>query len=307
MSDGCISPGESSTIGVVQIALYLVLGGVGVCLVLGVGVAAKSFWNERADYVRTPPAAISRHPERTGIEGLAEISFSSADGRRVAGWYAPSRNRAAVILVHGTGAERSSLLFETGFLSQAGFGVLALDLPGQGASEGRTRWGVPERHAISATVDWLRARGEVDPQRVGGFGISMGAYVLTQAAVLDQRLRAVALVSSPNEVVEHNWLATAKWGLLTQVPCYLALRAYGQSLDLPPKRVIGSIAPRAVLIVGGDLDPLVPAFMARQLFSAAGSPKELWLVPRAHHADFAQIVGPEYRKRLTGFFERALL
>lgn len=290
-----------------HIALYLMVAGAGAGLVLCVGVAAKSFWSERADYVRTPPAAISRHPERTGIEGLAEISFSSADGRRVAGWYAPSSNRAAIILVHGTGAERSSLLFETGFLAQAGFGVLALDLPGQGASEGRTRWGVPERHAISAAVDWLRARGEVDPERIGGFGFSMGAYVLTQAAVLDQRLRAVALVSSPNEVVEHNWLATAKWGLLTQVPCYLALRAYGQSLDIPPKNVIGSIAPRAVLIVGGDLDPLVPAFMARQLFSAAGSPKELWLVPHAHHADFAQIAGPEYRNRLAGFFDRTLL
>ncbi len=290
-----------------QIALYLVVAGAGLGLVLCVGVAAKSFWNERADYVRTPPAAISRHPERAGIEGLAEISFSSEGGRRVAGWYAPSRNRAAIVLVHGTGAERSSLLFETGFLSQAGFGVLAVDLPGQGASEGRTRWGVPERHAISAAVDWLRARGEVDPERIGGFGFSMGAYVLTQAAVLDQRLRAVALVSSPNEVVEHNRLATAKWGLLTQVPCYLALRAYGQSLDMPPKNVIGSIAPRAVLIVGGDLDPLVPAFMAWQLFSAAGSPKELWLVPRAHHADFAQIAGPEYRNRLAGFFDRALL
>jgi dipeptidyl aminopeptidase/acylaminoacyl peptidase len=292
---------------VVQIALYLIVAGAGVGLVFCVGIAAKSFWNERADYVRTPPAAISRHPDRTGIEGLAEISFSSADGRRVAGWYAPSRNRAAIILVHGTGAERSSLLFETGFLSQAGFGVLAVDLPGQGASEGRTRWGVPERHAISAAVDWLRARGEVDPERIGGFGFSMGAYVLTQAAVLDQRLRAVALVSSPTEVVEHNWLATAKWGLLSQVPCYLALRAYGQSLDIPPKNVIGSIAPRAVLIVGGDLDPLVPAFMARQLYSAAGSPKELWLVPRAHHADFAQIAGPEYRNRLAGFFDRTLL
>jgi dipeptidyl aminopeptidase/acylaminoacyl peptidase len=291
----------------VKIAILLLVAGVGVGLVLCAGVAAKSFWRERADYVRTPPPAISRHPERAGIEGLAEISFSSPDGRRVAAWYAPSRNRAAVVLVHGTGAERSSLLFETGFLSQAGFGVLAVDLPGQGASEGRTRWGVPERHAIIAAVDWLRARAGVDPERIGGFGFSMGAYVMTQAAVLEPRLRAVALVSSPNDVVEQNWLATAKWGILTQVPCYLALRAYGQSLDMRPKNVIGSIAPRAVLIVGGDLDPLVPAFMARQLFSAAGSPKELWLVPRAHHDDFAQIAGPEYRNRITGFFDRTLL
>jgi dipeptidyl aminopeptidase/acylaminoacyl peptidase len=290
-----------------QLAIYLIAAGMGVGLIACAGVAARSFWNERADYVRTPPAVISRHPKRTGIEGLAEIFFSNADGRRVAGWYAPSRNRAAIILVHGTGADRSSLLVETGFLSQAGFGALAVDLPGQGASEGRTRWGVPERHAIIAAVDWLRARGEVDPERIGGFGFSMGAYVLTQAAVLDRRLRAVALVSSPNDVVEHNWLATGKWGLLTQVPCYLALRAYGQSLDLAPKNVIGSIAPRPVLIVGGVLDPLVPAFMAQQLFSAAGAPKELWLVPRAHHADLAQIAGLEYRNRLTGFFDRTLL
>ena len=290
-----------------KIAIFLLVAGVGVGLLVCVGLAAKSFWNERADYVRTPPAAISRHPERTGIEGLAEISFPGADGGRVAGWYAPSRNRAAIVLVHGTGAERSSLLFETGFLAQAGFGVLAVDVPGQGASEGRTRWGVPERHAITAAVDWLRARDEVDPQRIGGFGFSMGAYVLTQAAALDQRLRAVALVASPDDVVEHNWLATARWGLLTQVPCHLALRAYGQSLDLRPKDVIGLIAPRAVLIVGGVLDPLVPEFIARRLFSAAGSPKELWLVPRAHHADFAQTAGPEYRNRLTGFFDRKLL
>lgn len=289
-----------------EIALNLLVAGLGTALVLCAILAAKSFWNERADYVRTPPSVISRHPERTGIEGLHEISFSSAAGTRVAGWYAPSRNRAAVILVHGTGADRSSLLFETEILSQAGFGVLAVDLPGQGASGGRSRWGVPERLAIIAAVDWLRTRSDVDAERIGGFGLSMGAYVLTQAAAVDQRLRAVALVSSPTEVVEHNWLATAKWGLLTQVPCYLALRAYGQSLDMPPRNVIGSISPRAVLIVGGALDPLVPAFTAQQLFSAAGSPKELWLVPRAHHDDFAKIAGPEYRNRLAGFFDRAL-
>jgi dipeptidyl aminopeptidase/acylaminoacyl peptidase len=102
----------------------------------------------------------------------------------MAGWYAPSRNRAAVVLVHGTGADRSSLLADTRILTDAGFGTLALDIPGQGQSEGRTRWGVPERQAISAAVDWLSARDEVDPQRIGGFGLSMGAYVLTQAAVL---------------------------------------------------------------------------------------------------------------------------
>jgi dipeptidyl aminopeptidase/acylaminoacyl peptidase len=273
----------------------------GACL----GIAVKSFWNQRADYTRTRPTAVSRHPGRAGIEGLGEVSFDG-DAGRVSGWYAPARTGAAVVLVHGTGAERSSLLFETGFLAHAGFGVLAIDLPGQGASAGRTRWGVPERRAIAAAVAWLAARGEVDPQRIGGLGLSMGAYVLTQAAVLEPRLRAVALISSPTEVVEQNRLATAAWGFLAQAPNLLAMRVYRQSLDMPPKDVIGSLAPRAVFIVGGELDTLVPAFMSRQLFDAAGAPKELWLVPRAHHADFAQVVGVEYRKRVTGFFDRTL-
>ncbi len=270
-------------------------------------VAVRSFLGGRADYVRTRPGAISRHPERTGIPSLEEVSFRDAEGRRMAGWYAPSRNRAAIVLVHGTGSERSSLLFETAFLARAGFGALAFDLPGQGASEGRTRWGVPERAAIRAAADWLGARAEVDPHRMGGFGCSMGAYVMTQAAVLDARLRAVTLAASPNDVVEQNWLATRRWGWLSQTPNHLALLAYGQSLDMKPRDVIGKIAPRPVFIIGGELDGLVPRFMADQLYAAAGDPKQLWIVPQAHHVDYAQVAPRDYRLRVIDFFSRTLL
>jgi dipeptidyl aminopeptidase/acylaminoacyl peptidase len=290
----------------VNTAIHSVLTLLAAGLLLALRAAVRSFWHERADYVRTPAPAIAQHPERTGIDGLEEITFAGADRRPLAGWYAPPKNGASIVLVHGTGAERSSLLYETGFLAAAGFGVLALDLPGQGASAGRTRWGVPERQAIGAAVDWLCARAEVDPRRIGGFGLSMGAYVLTQAAVLDERLRAVTLVAAPNDVVEQNWLATQSWGLLTQVPCYLALRAYGQSLDLKPKDVIGRVAPRAVFLVAGDRDTLVPRFMAEQLFAAAGQPKELWIVPRAGHVDLARVAGAEYRSRVSDFYRRAL-
>jgi uncharacterized protein len=276
-------------------------------LLPGLYVAAKSFRDERADYIRTPPTVLSLHPERTGIPGLAEVSFPSGDGSRVAGWYAPSRNRAAIVLIHGTGADRSSLLPETRLLNDAGFGVLAVDLPGQGRSEGRTRWGVPERQAIIGAVNWLSGREDVNPQRIGGFGLSMGAYVLTQAAVLDKRLRSVVLASAPNDVVEQNWLATTQWGLLTQIPCYLALRLYGQSLDMMPKDVIGGIAPRPVFLLAGDLDTLVPPFMSRQLFAAAGNQAQLWVVPGAHHSDYGEVAPDEYRARLMDFFSRTLL
>jgi len=281
-------------------------------LILGVlcafYIAARSYWDERKDYVRTKSPEISRHPERTGIPNLREITFGAPGDPPVAAWYAPpTGTRAAIVLVHGVNAERSSLLFETEVLAQAGFGVLALDLPGQGASGGKTMWGVPERRAISAAVDWLVQRGEVDPQRIGGYGLSMGGYVLTQAAVLDKRLSAVALAASPNDVVEFNWLATSRWGLLSQLPCYWALRLAGTPLDMSPKDIIGDIAPRHLLILNGDEDRSVPEWMARQLYAAAREPKSLYIVHGAHHADYATVAPFEYRTRLIDFFRSTLM
>ncbi len=269
-------------------------------------IAVRSYWDERRDYVRTPSTAIARDPALAKIPGLREISFT-AGSAAVAAWYAPPvESRAAVVLVHGVDADRSSLLFETRRLAQAGFGVLALDLPGQGASGGTTQWGVPERRAISAAVDWLIRQGDVDASRIGAFGMSMGAYVLAQTAVIDRRISAVALAASPNDVVEFNWLATRRWGLLSQYPTYWALRAGGTPLNDCPKDIVGRIAPRPLLLVQGDLDDLVPEWMARQLYDAARMPKELYIVSGAHHADYSTVAPERYGERLVDFFKRAL-
>ena len=270
-------------------------------------IVVKSYRGGRSDYIRNPSADISRHPERTEIPRLREISFAAPDGSRIAAWYAQSLNRAAVVLVHGTQADRSGVLWETRVLAKAGFGALALDLPGQGASGGRTYWGVPDSQAISAAVDWLTARPEVDPGRIGAFGQSMGGYVMVRAAVADKRLAAVVLESCPNDVVEQNWLGSSDWGLLSELPNYWALRVSGQPFDMKPKDVIGALSPRRLLVIGGELDDLVPAFMARQIYDAAREPKEMWIVPSAHHVDFPQLVPEEYSRRLLDFYSRSLL
>ena len=292
--------------------MRIVLYALAVVLAAGVlcalRIALSSYRGELSDYKRWPAKEISRHPERTGITGLHEVSFAARGGLRLAGWYAPSRNRAAIVLVHGTGADRSSLLAETRILTEAGFGALALDLPGQGASEGETKWGVPEREAIGAAVDWLSTQADVDAKRVGGFGLSMGAYVLSQAAVLGARLQAVHPGRMPQRCGGTELeTSSGQWGLLTQLPTYWALRWSGQTLDMLPKDVIGAIAPRAVFILGGTLDEAVPEYMGRQLFTAAGNPKELWIVAGAGHGDYIHIVPQEYRSRLIEFFERSLL
>ena len=137
--------------------------------------------------------------------------------------------------------------------------------------------------------------------------MSMGAYVLTQAAITDPQLHALILAGCPTDVVEQTKVAFSKWGWFSEIPAYLALRASGMPLDMRPKNIVGAIAPRPLLLIGGELDSNVPAYMARQLFAAAGDPKELWIVPGAHHADYGLLAPKEYDARIVDFFTRSLL
>jgi dipeptidyl aminopeptidase/acylaminoacyl peptidase len=290
---------------------WLLIGVVVVILLSGllaVRVMLRSYRGEREDFMRSPSALISGHPERTGIRNLVEVAFPGPDEQKLAAWYAASENGAAVVLSHGTAADRSSLLEEIRVLADAGFGVLALDLPGQGASEGKTSWGVPEQRAISAAVTWLTLRPEVSPSRIGGFGFSMGAYVLAQAAVADARLRAVVLAASPSEIVLQTRLANSQWGWFSQLPALLALRNSGMTTaGNQPVAIIGSISPRSVLVLGGDLDDVVPESMTRALYASAKSPKELWIIHGAHHGDYSVVAPVDYPRRLINFFTQTLL
>jgi dipeptidyl aminopeptidase/acylaminoacyl peptidase len=284
----------------------VLVGALGGCIALR--IVFKSYMGERNDFVRSASSEISSHPELTGIKNLVEVAFHGPEQLRLAGWYAAPSNGAAIVLVHGTSADRSSLRTETRLLTAAGFGVLALDLPGQGASEGETRWGAPEQQAISAAVSWLALRPEVDPARIGGFGFSMGAYVLAQAAAADSRLRSVVLAAAPSDIVRQTRLANNRWGWLSEWPALLALRNSAIPIaNRQPLAIVASISPRSVLFLGGSEDNLVPAAMVRELYESARDPKALWIIPGAHHGDYLGAAPQDYSARLISFFSQTLL
>ena len=67
-----------------------------------------------------------------------------------------------------------------------------LDLPGHGASDGHANLlGANAQPAIAAAVDWLARRRGIRPDRIAGFGMSLGGEVLLEAAARDRRLSAV--------------------------------------------------------------------------------------------------------------------
>ena len=97
-----------------------------VTFVVGPAVAATN----------VPRPEIGATPASAGL-AYQDVTLTTADGVRLAGWYVPSSNGAAVVLRHGAGSTRSNVLPEAEVLARHGFGVLLVDARGHGQSDGR--------------------------------------------------------------------------------------------------------------------------------------------------------------------------
>jgi len=146
----------------------------------------------------------SIHPRRRALPRLTpadydleyqEISFHSRDGLQIAAWYVPSKNRAAIILVHGAGGAKVTMLNHARMLGVEGYGLLMLDLRAHGDSEGDTITGVYEADDVLGAVDYLRSRPELSPDQIGALGVSLGALVVLQAARQIPAIRSIVLES----------------------------------------------------------------------------------------------------------------
>ena len=117
-----------------------------------------------------------------------DVTFTTSDGLTLHGWYIPSRNGAAIVDYPG----RLGTQAHARMLARHGYGVLLFDRRGEGRSEGGGNllgWG-GEKDIIAA-VDWLKSRPDVDPDRIGGIGLSVGGELMLEAAAKDPDLAAV--------------------------------------------------------------------------------------------------------------------
>ena len=62
-----------------------------------------------------------------------------------------------------------------------------------------------------------------------------------------------------------------------------------------------------ILFIHGDADTFVPTYMAYDVFNAASSPKELYIVPEAAHSYSYVTDKEEYRFRIKRFLSRYLI
>jgi hypothetical protein len=234
-----------------------------------------------------------------------DVTFTTSDGLRLSGWYIPSRNGAAVIVVPG----RSGPQKQARLLARHGYGVLLFDRRGEGESEGDGNlfgWG--GHKDILAAIEFMKSRADVDPTRIAGIGLSVGGELMLQAAAENGDLAAVVsdgagTRSFAEEMEEIH--GRSKWLGLPLLAVKTASVAVFSDTEPPPKLtdLVPKIHQPLFLIwsTDGGVETMNPTY-----YRLARGPKEIWSIHGVGHMGGLSAHPNEYERRVIAFLDRAL-
>jgi uncharacterized protein len=259
---------------------------------IGMGIVATHKWRET---IGDPPSAAYR-----------EVSFQASDGLDLAGWYHPSENGAAVVVVHGGSSDRKGSVDHASLLAEHGYGVLLYDARGRGESDGsENNYGWDWAKDVSGALAFLKGRDDVEPDRIGALGLSTGADVLIEVAA--ERKDVAALVTdgaAAGSFEDGQRLSGTQLETPLGWMMFTTIRVLSGDPPGPPlEDLIARVESPTLLISAGtgverDFNLLYD--------KAAHGPVHHWNLPGAHHTDAIHEYPREYEQRIVSFFDQEL-
>lgn len=255
---------------------------------------------------RFPMDSVS--PAGLGLD-YSDVTFTTEDGLTLHGWYIPSQNRAAMILVHAFNGNRTGTIYHAALLAKHGYGVLLYDTRSQGDSEGDLyALGWEDHLDIFAALAFLQQMPEIDPERIGVLGLSAGAKAALYAASQTDEIAAVVAEGCRWRTFEDLMLATEPSEYLGVPTTWVSYKyveiTSGVFGPTPLIEVMPLISPTPMFIIAAESEKVT----SQAYFDAAGEPKELWLRDEPGHRIDALFIHPEeYEQRVVGFLDKALV
>jgi len=226
---------------------------------------------------------------------VTATTLVTEDGVPIDAAHLPGPGDLAIVVAHGfTLSWQRPHVWRIANRLNAKAGVVIFDFRGHGRSGGLSTLGDREIKDLDVAVAWARQLGY---QRIATVGFSMGSSVVLRHAGLIGGVDAVVSVSGPGRwyyrgtermrrvhlAVEHRL-----GRIVTRRLLKTRVSPEGwKPVPVPPAEAAARISPTPLLIVHGDQDLYFPSEHARQLYTAAREPKELWLLPGMGHAEAA--------------------
>jgi len=254
----------------------------------------------------------SKTPADFGLS--AEVVQFLSRGILLKGWFVPPATKSppppAVLLVHGWSGNAATMLPIAGSLQKAGFGVFLFDARGHGAS-GKAGPITILKFAedMIAALNVLESRPEVDKDRLGVVGFSMGGSAAILAASKAAAIKTVVSLSAFADPVEitRDYLKEKhipRRPFLGLMMNFIAKWLGVSVREVTPRNLIGRIrAP--LLLVHGEADRYLSFANMETLFSQADPERaEKRLCPTCGH--FEVIKDPECIEAMNSFLRKHL-
>ena len=191
------------------------------------------------------------------------------DGQLLAGYLRLPAGPApfpAVIMAPGLDSVKEELQPTAELLLDRGMATLAIDGPGQGEAEYDLPIEPAYEKVATAAFDWLAARSDIDIDRIGFFGVSLGGYYAARAAASEQRLKACVSLCGAYQF-------DLDWDTLPQLTRDTFQHRVGASSPEDARRAAGTLTMdglanqivKPFLVVSGGRDRLLPPHHAERL------------------------------------------
>jgi cephalosporin-C deacetylase-like acetyl esterase len=266
-----------------------------VILLIAVGLTAF-IWNSLFQQYTHPERVLGTGSPADYSIDYQEISIDSKDSFQLSGWLMlPEIEEGElpplVIAVHGYGTDKWDILDRCSYIVKAGFAVIDYDQRGRGESGGvLVSGGVEELDDLRKVIAFAKNLTNINTDQIMLYGFSMGGVLVIHAGADDSDIKLIVADAPYASIKEITEKILSDEGL----PIWPFIDLFGYSfrqtfgLDMETINTVAAVsklAPRPLLMVGGDQDKTVPPAHVAAIFAAAGEPKELVIYPGHDHLD----------------------
>jgi hypothetical protein len=256
--------------------------------VFGLLAALSYYWANRLVYF--PSTYPQGDWDTQQLVGAADAWMEASDGVKIHGWWVERPGSPfATLYLHGNAGNVTHRAARLQEIAAAGSSVLIIDYRGYGKSSGRPSEAGLYRDSEAGFI-YLLGKG-YRAERIILHGESLGTAVAIDLA--SRRPCAGLILEAPFTS------ASDVAGTIVPYVGPLLVRSFN---SVPKIRWIQ--APK--LFIHGDRDEVVQLRLGQELYAAAQGRKMFWMIPGAGHNDILEAAGPEYRHRLSAFYETLL-